>query len=319
MFMNACKYFPHIYQFVWNKLRNRNINKESSVVNGVIKQCKDYILKEIQEYMPNNIVCTHVNAGAVINYLKKEGLLNGIKTYTIGFDYCLCPYWESNSELDYIVLPADFMRDEIKAKGFKDEQILTFGIPVAPRFTIKVDKFEAREKLGLDREKFSVVLYSGGNCLSSAYKIVKDLMKCKKDIEIIAICGRNEKEYDKIDKYIKKHGIKNIKLEGFCDKLDLYYSACDLVITRGGGMGLTEQLNKNIPFVLRENLIINEKINKELFIKLGLAEGINKVNQAHKIVDRLAGDENKLLEMKKLAGEIVKPSATKDFVDFLLN
>lgn len=318
MFLNVCKRIPHIYEGIWKHLRKRNINKPSIVINNVIKDCKAYVYSQIQEYKPDNIICTHSNSGAVVQALKQEGMLEGIKTYSVVFDYCLCPYWEFNNKLDYVVLPAEFMHEEIKAKGFNDEQILTFGLPVDPKYTKYVDRNEARELLGLDKDKFAVVLYSGGHCISSAYKMIKQLQKCKRDIQIVAICGRNKKEYDRIQKYITKKNIKNVILEGFCTKLDLYYSACDLVISRGGGMGLTEQIHKNIPFVLREGLIINERINKKLFERMGLAEGIDRITQAPKIVDELASNSQKLANMKEAGRKIIIENSTQKFVDFIV-
>lgn len=318
LFLFASKRIPHIYGSIWHRLRKRPVDKPSSIVNGAINQCKDYILKEIQDYNPDNIICVHTNAGAVVNYLKKQGYLKDIKTYGIVFDYCLCPYWEFSRGLDYVILPADFMTSEIKERGFKDEQILSFGLPVDPKYTKKLDKIEARKELGLGEDDFVIVLYSGGNCLSGAYKLIKQLEKCKHNIQIVAICGRNKTEFKKIEKYIQKKHVNNIRLEGFCTKLDLYYSASDLVFTRGGGMGLTEQINKNIPFVLREKLIINEDINKKTFADLGLGLAMDKISQAPKIVEDLINNPDKLNNMSKKANEIAKPNSTKDLVDFLL-
>lgn len=318
LFLFASKCIPHIYGGIWHKLRKRPVNKPSWIVQMAINQCKDYILKEIQEYKPDNIICTHTNAGAVVDYLKKQGYLNGIKTYGMVFDYCLCPYWEFSRELDYVVLPADYMTDAIKERGFKDEQILSFGLPVDPKYTKRLDKLEMRKELGLDENAFVIVLYSGGNCLSGAYTLIKQLEKCKQKIQIVAICGRNKKEYKKIEKYINKKHVNNVRLEGFCTKLDMYYSASDLVFTRGGGMGLTEQINKHIPFVLREKLIINEDINKKLFADMRLGLAMDKICQAPKIVEELLENSDKLISMSKKAEEIAKPNSTKDLVNFIL-
>ena len=159
-FLSACKYIPHLYSHIWHKLRKRDINKPSLVINNEIKKCKDYILQQIKEYNPDNIICVHTNAGAVVSYLKEKGLIDGIKTYNVVFDYCLCPYWEFSRNLDYVVLPADYLIEPIKEKGFKDDQILTFGLPVDKKYTKEISKLEARETLNLPQDVFTIVLYS---------------------------------------------------------------------------------------------------------------------------------------------------------------
>ena len=319
LFLNACKYIPHIYERIWLNLRKRNPKKQSSVMNGVIKDCKDYILKEIEEFKPNNIICTHNNSGAVVDYLKRNNLISkDIKTYAVAFDYCLCPYWETCTNLDYIITPHEFTHQSFIERGFKEEQLSPFGLPVDTKFTKKMDKTQARQELGLDENLFTVVLYSGGNCLSPASTIVKQLVKSNLPIQIVAICGRNQKEFDKVNQIIKKKSLKNILNIGFCTNIDVVYSAGDIVFTRGGGMGLTEQINKQIPFILREKLIINERINKKLFSEMGLGLEMNKLSDAPKILNYLYNNQEKLQAMREKAKKICKPTSTKDLIDFIL-
>lgn len=316
IYLNACKYVPHIYERIWLHTCKKPIK---SYINGVIKDCRAHVLEEINGYQPDAIVCTHNNAGAVVSHLLETGKIDrNIKTYSIVFDYCICPYWEYNAGLDYAVLPDDNMIDGMIEKGFKREQLLPLGLPVDEKYTVTLDKRATRKKLGLDEDKFTVVLYSGGNCVSSAYTIIKKLLKCKTDIQIVAVCGKNKKEYAKVDRLIRKKDLKNVLNFGFCTCLDEVYSAGDIVITRGGGMGVTEQINKHIPFVSREKLILNEKINKIYFHKIGLSVPMDKPGDAPKIVDSLAGDRAKLDEMAKNAQAFCKPTATVDLVKHIL-
>ena len=319
LFLSACKYIPHIYEQVWLKLRKRNPKKKSSIINGVIKDCKEYILKEIQEYNPDNIICTHNNAGAVVAYLKNNNKIsNKVKTYAIAFDYCLCPYWESCVDLDYIITPHEFTHSSYIERGFKENQLLPFGLPVDEKYTKEIDKKEARKTLNIDENKFTVALYSGGNCLSKASTIIKTLTKSKLDIQIIAICGKNKKEFEKVNKFIQKNNLTNILNIGFCTNLDVVYSASDVVISRGGGMGLTEQINKKVPFVLREGLIINERINKKLFDDMGVGKAMNKLSDAPKILKELITNPQILEQMTDKAKELCKPNSTREFVNYLL-
>lgn len=319
LFLSACKYVPHIYEQIWLRLRKRNPKKQSSVINGIIKDCKNYILKEIEDYQPDKIICTHNNAGAVINYLKNTNQLSkDIKTYAVAFDYCLCPYWESCVNLDYVITPHEFTHPSYIERGFNENQLLPYGLPVDEKYTKKLDKKEARKTLGLKEDMFTIALYSGGNCLSKASTLIKTLIKSKLPIQIISICGKNKKEFEKINKYIQKNNLTNILNIGFCTNLDVVYSASDVVFSRGGGMGLTEQINKNVPFILREGLIINERINKKMFNDMGVGKAMHKLKDAPKILKELIENKQLLQEMSKKAKELCKPNSTKEFVNFLL-
>ena len=314
-YITVTKVIPKIYERIWFRTREKPIK---SYIEGVIKDCKDYALKNITAFNPDAIVCTHCEAGAVVARLVENGEINkNIKTYSVVLDYCLSPYWENDAGLDFIVYPHENMLDEMLSKGFKNEQLLPHGIPVNEKFTKEYDKSKAREELGADKEMFTVALYSGGNCVSSAYAAVKKLLKCKADIQIIAVCGRNKKEFDKIETLKAKKGLTNILNFGFCDCLEKVYAAADVVITRGG-MGVTEQINAQIPFVLREKLITCERLNAEFFEKFGLCIRIKKAGDISGIIDSLANDSNKLRDMREKAKCFCKPSATADFIEHIL-
>ena len=89
-------------------------------------------------------------------------------------------------------------------RGFNENQILPYGFPVDEKFTKKIDKLEARKELGLDADKFTVVLYSGGNCLSPAYDIIKQLLKAKTPLQIVSICGKNKKQYELVRNLLRR-------------------------------------------------------------------------------------------------------------------
>lgn len=109
----------------------------------------------------------------------------------------------------------------------------------------------------------------------------------------------------------------NILNFGFCDCLEKVYAAADVVITRGG-MGVTEQINAQIPFVLREKLITCERLNAEFFEKFGLCIRIKKLGDISGIIDSLANDNNKLRDMREKAKCFCKPAATADFIEHIL-
>ena len=320
LFLFACKFIPHIYQHFWNKIRKRNINKNSHEINKVVKRCSNFVLNNINDYNPDVIICTHNYASAVVDNLKVNNLISSnIKTFSVVFDYCLCPYWEFSRNIDYIVTPHEVVHQELKNRGISEDKMLPFGLPVNDKFTKQMDKQQALIQLNLNPNLFTVALYSGGNCISKVSTIIKHLTKVGCPIQIIAICGKNQKEFNRVDKLIKKYKLNNVLNLGFCNCLDVVFSASDIVISRAGGMGLTEQINKHTPFVLREKLIINEKINKQMFTKLGLGLSINKSKDIVKIIDYLYDNPTVIEQMKQKCKEFCKPNSVENFVNFVLS
>ena len=145
------------------------------------------------------------------------------------------------------------------------------------------------DRLGL-KDIFTVLNVGGGNGLGNTLKLLRSVLSINKDLQIIIINGKNKKNYNKIQKYIEKNKIENVVNLGFVNNIDKYMKACDIIISRCGGCGLSEIFAVGKPFIIRENMILNEKINKNYFINEGCALGLNKITDAGKQVKILKED-----------------------------
>ncbi|MBO5927409.1 MAG: hypothetical protein J6Q32_00970 [Clostridia bacterium] len=319
LFLNAIKFFPHVYEYFWEKLRERKSEVPNFFIKRVIKKCSKYLLKEISEYSPDKIICTHNNAGAIISYFKKNNKISPfIKTFGIATDFCAYPGWESCVNLDYLFTPHLFTNKEYIEKGFKETQLLAYGIPVAPKFFYYNSKSGCRKFLNLPKDKFTISIVGGGNCLTKASSLLKQILKSCFDIQIVVVTGKNEKEYLAVEKIIKKYNTKNVLNIGFCDCMEKVYTASDLIFTRAGGSTISEQITKQVPIVFRENLIINERINKKLFVSLGAGVSMGKISDAAKILQDVLKNRNLLKNIKNCQKTLKQENSTFNIADFII-
>lgn len=288
LFLWTCKHIPHIYDFVWNKLRKQN--KTTEKLPGYVKHCLKFFEEEISSYQPDIIVCTHYYASSVIAYMKRKGMLDEkIVTSTILFDFCLAPYWEQSKEVDFIFEPHTNTTGELIKKGYNESQIKAFGLPIRKAFFEEYDKDELRKRLNL-KDMFTLMFIGGGNSLGNTLKLLKNVLKKNDDIQIIVINGKNKKNFEKIENYIEKNKIHNVVNLGFVSNIDEYMKSCDALISRCGSSVLSETLALKKPFIVREKMIINEKINKEYFMNEGCCLGLNKITDAGAEVKKLKSD-----------------------------
>lgn len=319
LYLTLTKYFPRIYSAFWFKYRKRTKQTPSFFIRRVIKKCSDYVLNEIKKYTPDNIICTHNNAGALISYFKENNLISSeIKTYVAVTDYCACPCWESCTKVDYLFTPHELTHFEFIERGFNKEKLLPVGIPVAPKFFAHQDKAKCKKFFGLDKEKFTVCVVSGGNCMTKVSTLIKVLLKKRLDVQFLVVTGKNKKQFQQVEKLKKLYPDSKIINLGFCDCMEKVFTVGDVVFTRGGGSAITEQIVKNIPIIFREKLIINEKINKKIFTDFGVGLSMNRISDAPKILEFLLKNPLELEEIKKRQKLFVKENFVKNIVDFVL-
>lgn len=313
----SMKHIPHLYGFFWNRLRNKNPEKRYSRVNlSPIKSVMQYNLDKINEFKPDAIICTHNYASNVCSILKKEGKIN-CTVYTVFHDYVACPFWETSINCDYIFTPGEICDEEVLKRGFKKEQILPFGFPIDKKFQVILDKNEIREKLGIGKNDFVLLSMAGGFGQANSLKVVKEIRKIKYDnFKIIVVCGKNQQQKDKIDKYVKKHNLKNVICYGFVNNVDELMSASDAILTRGGNT-INEALLKNLIPIIREGVVANELLNKKLFIKNNVGLGINRLKDLTPLICDMIENPQKIEDMKKNISTFIKRDAVKNMAEFI--
>ncbi|MBQ2277365.1 MAG: hypothetical protein II333_02240 [Clostridia bacterium] len=126
---------------------------------------KQAVSGELAEFIRTDsydaILFTHPFPGILLDIMKKKRMIN---TRTVGIltDFTFHPYWEDCTENDYVVVPDRLLLPQAHRKGFRDSQILPFGIPINPKFSETMSKEDARRFLGLD-EKLPAFLIMGGS------------------------------------------------------------------------------------------------------------------------------------------------------------
>ncbi len=317
-FLWACKHIPHIYDYIWTKL----CKKTSKDVSKRLKEAIPYMLENIEEFKPDIIVCTHLYASNNITYMRKHNMIDkNILVGTILQDFCLCPYWELSTGVDYVFQPYENTTDDLLNKGFKREQIITTGLPIRAEFADIIGGGNKHDDLRLHLnlpDKFTILIVGGGNGLGNTLKLLKSILKKNLDITIVIINGKNKKNYDKIQKYIEKHNISNVVNLGFVNNIIEYMSCVDATITRCGSSVISETLTRGKPFITREKMILNEKITKKIFIDEGCSLGLNKITDAGDKVEELLNNPELYKSMCENIKKFARPNASKDIVEFLI-
>lgn len=276
--------------------KNRFKCKAQSTVLSVLNG----LLKEIYEFKPDVIYGTHFYAGMAITNLR---LVYDIpcKVIISNLDYVNSPFWEACIGVDYFAIPNKDFVDESIEEGFKKEQLLPVGLPVNEKFIKEVSKTEARKELGIGQDTFTIMIMFGGGHWGGGFKILKQLLSVlkvrKEKTQLIMINGKNKSSFEKVKKLKVPENI-NVLNVGFTDKVDLYMSASDVVISKVGGPSSTEMINKGIPVIATEKLPAQEKYNLIYLKKKGIATSFKNSVELKKELFTLI--ENKELYKKRV-------------------
>ncbi len=308
-YLVSTKYTPALWGKFYSMLEKRE--EHGPFVKGANQIMSKDLIKYIDEYAPDVIVCTHVLACMLMTYAKRKRpslFVIGILT-----DFRLHPYFES-TELDYYIVPNEYIKFSVCKKGLPEEKILPFGIPIMDKFMHKEDKLTARENLGIEDEN-TILIMGGSMGFGNMIKTLKNVDNLDLPFQMIVVCGNNEKLYNRINKRKFRHKIYPY---GFVSNVDELMDAADCVITKPGGLTTSEALAKELPMILSKPIPGQEDRNSEFLLNFGCAMKISKTLTAEELVYQFFQNPKRRQAMLENISLIKKPNAVKELYDFIM-
>ena len=310
---------PRLFEAVWYSEKNRNPDSRYRGY-GVkdVKRALKEMERVVNEFQPDAVICTHNYASNVFCWLKMHNRYRG-RIYSFLCDYVVCPYWEGSVLCDAVFTPHKVMHPEMIARGFREEQLVSFGFPLNPKYDEAVSREDARKKLGIGSDEFLILAMNGGTGVGDATKLIKQIMRADvkgKKVRLFVVCGKSESAYRRATRYVNGHRYQNVTVLGFVDYLDVMYAATDLLFCRGGCGTFSEALMRNVPFIaVREYAVAQEYENGKLFELYGKACVMKRVSDAGKIVSEriLKGSQ----ETERDVSGFVQKGAIKRVVDYV--
>lgn len=208
----------------------------------------------IKEKKPDLIISTHPFSSHMCAILKKKKKIS-CELATVMTDYHIHNQWLSLPKyVDYFFVANEQMKSDLIDLKIPSSKIFVTGIPVSPRFLKKYNREEIFDELWLDKNKFTVLFFGGGEFGLGKNSIVRFLeigLRMFKDIQVIAISGKNKKMNLAFKELVEKTNSENrVKVLEFTDKVPEFMSISDVVVTKAGGLTITESLVSGLPIII---------------------------------------------------------------------
>lgn len=309
-YMFSTKNFPEFYGKAYNMLDKR---VEPSTFMDMLSRVLSYKLKDyIVEYNPDVIVGTHNFACAAVTYMKKKQVVT-CPTIGVVTDFTVHPFWES-TDMDWYVTADSLLDNQMRKKGINKEKILPYGIPISRKFLNKVPRKQARLQLGIP-DKRTLLLMMGSMGFGNIEKQLEAIMTMDLDVQVLCVCGKNEKMKREIDSHENWRG--KIKTYGFVDNVDLMMDASDLIITKPGGLTTSELLAKRLPAIIMNPIPGQEDRNMQFLVNNGAAIAVSDTFGLDEAIYGIFSNNWRHRLLKLSAARLGKPHSTTMLCDFI--
>lgn len=304
-YLRMVKTIPQMYRFLYNRAERAT---EVGPFRAWIHQFTASNLRRLLvDLRPDIVICTHAFPCGVMAEYKKQ-FADAPPVFGIVTDFVVHAFWIHQNIEGYAVA-TDEMRDALVARGVSRERILVSGIPVKAAFgDVTADPDALRERLGLPRDRRLALIMGGGLGIGPLETMMRALDEVDEPLCAVAIVGRSKRSEQRVLEYAHKVHYP-VRVERFVNNVHEYMHACDLIVTKPGGLTSSEALAAQIPMVLFKPLPGQEERNTRYLVQRRAAVRAKNERDLTRTIQTLFATPGKLEAMRAAMRPLSKPHA----------
>lgn len=298
---------PELYAHLFRKTDSPALlRKLSRVRQSLAKHGNRAFVKFLREFAPDVMLCPH--------FLPLE-ILGGVRRKTPAFKplaVCVVTDFEAHAlwiepSADFYCVAAEHTKARLVARGIAAERVLVTGIPVAAKFSARVNAAAVREQLGLRAGRPTLLVLSGGFGMGPVAEILAEIDKVPDELQVVVVAGRNEKLRRDLESQKRRHPTHVL---GFATNMQELMTVADLIITKPGGLTSSEALALGRPLFILNPIPGQEAANSDFLLEHGAAIKANRIEDVPYRLGQLLGTR-KLRDMARAARAIGRPDAAR--------
>ncbi len=308
---------PELWGMIFAKTDNPKVARSMNKLKRAFpSNSRHRFERHVKHFKPDVVLCTHYLPVELLGHGRhKDGsrktvggtpALPGPFVASVITDFEAHALW-MDSGVDLYCVAAEETKARLVARGASAENIVATGIPIAGKFSGKVDTKAVRKAYGLRDDLRVMLVLSGGFGMGPVAEILEELDKVPKEFQTVVVTGRNEELRRELAAQDRKHPTHVL---GFSSNMHELMAISDLVITKPGGLTSSESLAMGKPLFILNPIPGQEAANSDFLLERGAAGKVNRVEDLPYRIEQLLGSK-KLTEMAAAAKALGRPHAAR--------
>ena len=297
---------PEIWGMVFAKTDNPKVARTMNKLKRLFpSSSRQKFERHVKHFKPDVVLCTHYLPLELLGHrhADKEESHKPL-TVSVITDFEAHALW-MDSCVDLYCVAAEETKARLIARGATAENIVATGIPIAAKFSSKIDVKAVRRNYGLRDDLRVMLVLSGGFGMGPVAEILEQLDKVPNEFQTVVVTGRNEELRRDLAVQDRKHPTHVL---GFASNMHELMAISDLVITKPGGLTSSEALAMGKPLFILNPIPGQEAANSDFLLERGAAGKVNRVEDLPYRIEQLLGSK-KLAQMATAAKALGRPQA----------
>lgn len=274
------------------------------IQNGMnARRFEQYLEKEQFDW----VISTHFMPNEIAAYLKTWGRIRS-KILCAVTDFDVHHIWLAKG-IDAYTVACDWTKEKMEMLGVLPQRLHAVGIPTDVKFSRPRDIAALRQGLGLKMGVFTVLVATGSFGIGPMAEIIEAL----KGFQVMVVCGHNKKLFEEL----KDRQSPTVKIFGLVSNMDELMAAADAMITKPGGLSISEALVSQLPMIFFSAIPGQETNNIKVLKSYGVGLSGCTIPQMATTLREWQAQPEALARLKENIRALAKPSAVVDIISML--
>lgn len=299
-------YSPKLWGIIYDIMRVKGISKANKITRYFDARAYPQLIRVVTDFKPDVCVCTHFMPANVV--LAK---IPDMPVHVVVTDYDCHTMWVNENASGYFVANEQ-VKFLVERAGYDASKITVTGIPISPDFSHEFDRAALRRKFGIPENRMAILVMGGGFGSRYLTEAVRETLSLREDFTLVTVCGKNKKMEDRISG--KFGSDARLKVVGFTTEIQNYMNACDFIVSKAGGLTVTEAIASSLPLIVYCPTPGQEEENSTFLLESGVALHASTPLHLRYKVEHLLNHPDKVVNMRSMCKRLVNPFAGRDIV-----
>ncbi len=274
--------------------------------------CNRRLVRDLLRSPPSLVINTHFLPAEIISQLRRAGRLH-CPQFTVTTDFETHHMWVHDPTERYYTATrrgATYLHE----CGVDPLRVVPSGIPVRSGFLSRPSRHEVRRRENLHPDRPLVLLLCGGFGVGPAAEVFQRLLSVDLPVQVAAITGRNAALRARLEQ-VARGARAPVRVVGYTDCVQDWMAAADLLVSKPGGLTVSESLVSGLPMVIVNPIPGPETRNSDYLLEKGAAIKVNTLPLISHAVESLLADAPRLADMRQAALRCARPDAAARIAD----
>ena len=317
-YMQSIRHFPEGYALYYQA--TGNLAPDSFWQRRLNRMGYSELILLVNRLQPRVIISTFPLPAGVLSQMKEAGDLN-VPVVTVITDMAVHNQW-IHANTDLYIVGSPEVASGLMGRGVPRNRIGVTGIPILPAFNLNRSREELLRKFDLNladsRARAPIVHFMGGSDgIFGTTRFSRILRDLPPETQTLVITGGNHELFERLQPYHEKY--PNFRPLQFVEDVAGLMELADLLVTKAGGISISEALAKGLPMVIYKPLPGHEEANANFLWRHHAAIIAKSERRLRTAILRMVNDERFRQHFQHNCLKIGHPGSAEAAARMILN